>query len=57
MDVLIPFCVSLYCEKSFEQAVEAARKAASSTWGMIPRFCRATYITISGGQVPPDPGA
>ncbi|KAK9483570.1 Dak1 domain-containing protein [Lipomyces starkeyi] len=35
----------------------SARKGASSTGGMIPRFGRATYITLSGGQVPPDPGA
>ncbi|KAK9385235.1 Dak1 domain-containing protein [Lipomyces mesembrius] len=60
MDVLIPFCETLYCEKSLESAVKAADKGANNTWGMIPRFGRATYVTTSSGQsadIPPDPGA
>ncbi|KAK9315657.1 Dak1 domain-containing protein [Lipomyces starkeyi] len=60
MDVLIPFCETLYSEKSLESAVEAAHKGADSTWGMIPRFGRATYVTTTSGQsadIPPDPGA
>ncbi|KAK9243265.1 Dak1 domain-containing protein [Lipomyces tetrasporus] len=60
MDVLIPFCETLYSEKSLERAVEAAQNGAHSTWGMIPRFGRATYVTVAGDQsdgIPPDPGA
>ncbi|KAK7204981.1 Dak1 domain-containing protein [Myxozyma melibiosi] len=59
MDVLIPFCNSLYKSKDLATAVQAAKNAAEGTWDMKPKFGRATYVTggDDDGRIPPDPGA
>ncbi|CCG81097.1 Dihydroxyacetone kinase 1 [Taphrina deformans PYCC 5710] len=57
MDALLPFSETFVKTGSFEAAVEAGKKGATSTKGMAAGLGRATYVDKSAASTVPDAGA
>jgi dihydroxyacetone kinase len=57
MDALIPFVQALGANKSFSQAVAAARAGVKATKGMRASLGRSVYVEESAWSLVPDPGA
>lgn len=55
IDALEPFISSLYQERDFAKAVEAAEEGARATAKMAAKFGRASYVSDTTDV--PDPGA